>query len=194
MRGRDRWYRASLWLYPRRFRREYGAAMLQLHRDRQREGAVHRRRRALGDLALSIPYQHWEALMATTPTTRATITVVATAIIAALSLAIGAAIVGLLLLLLVAWECYAVLRMRGARPDGATWWHLVAAGFGVFALVFVVFALPWPESWREEVPGDVAFGLVMIGIALSIVLVATGVLLGVTRVVAARATPTDRRR
>jgi hypothetical protein len=34
----------------------------------------------------------------------------------------------------------------------------------------------------------------MIGIALSIVLVATGVLLGVTRVVAARATPTDRRR
>jgi hypothetical protein len=185
MRGRDHWYRATLWLYPRRFRREYGDAMLQAHRDLRNRGARHRRRHAVGDLALSIPYQYWEAFMSTTPTTRATVTVVATAVIAGVSLAIGAAVVGLLLLLLVAWECYAVLRMRG-HPGRATWWRLVAAGFAVFALVLVVFALPWPESWREHVPGDLAFYLVMFGIALAIVLVAAGALLGVGRLVARR--------
>ncbi len=130
--------------------------------------------------------------MATQPTTRAMITIVITAVIAAASLAIGAAIVGLLLLLLVAWECYAVLRMRGARPGPASWWHFVAAGVGVFALVFVVFALPWPQSWREQVPGDLAFYCVLGGIALSIVLVATGVLLGASRLVAARVPSNNR--
>jgi hypothetical protein len=186
MRGQDRWYRATLWLYPRRFRREYGDAMLQAHRDLRHHSARHRRRRAVGDLALSIPYQYWEAFMTTTPTTRATVTVVATAVIAGVSLAIGAAVVGLLLLLLVAWQCHAVLRMRAPRQERATWWHLVAAGLAVFALVFVVFALPWPEAWREQVPGDLAFFFVMFGIAVAIVLVAAGALLGVDRLVARR--------
>ena len=51
----------------------------------------------------------------------------------------------------------------------------------VFIAVFVIFALPWPESWRSQVPGELAFFCVMGGIALSIVLVATGALMGIGR-------------
>jgi hypothetical protein len=181
MRARARVYRALLWLYPPQFRREYGASMVQLYSDLERDRATRRFRRAFAELALTVPYQHWEAFMATTPVTRAAVTVGITAAIAATSLAIGATLVGLLVLLLLSWELYAVLRMRGTAAGPKTWWHFVAAGIGVFALVFVVFALPWPESWRSQVPGTLAFYCVLGGIALSIVLVATGVVMGVGR-------------
>ena len=91
--------------------------------------------------------------------------------------------IGLLVLLLLAWELYAVLRMRGRGPvvDSRTWWHFVLAGVGVFVAIFVIFALPWPESWRSQVPGSLAFFCVIGGISLSIVLVATGVMMGIGR-------------
>jgi hypothetical protein len=181
MRARTRVYRALLWFYPRRFRREYGAAMLQLYTDLERERATRRFRRAFAELALTVPYQYWEALMATTPLTRATITVVITAVIAAASIALGAAVIGLLVLLLLAWELYAVLRMRRATPGAHTWWHFVVAGIGMFALVFVIFALPWPQSWRAQVPGELAFYSVLAGISASIVLVTAGLLMGLGR-------------
>jgi hypothetical protein len=69
--------------------------------------------------------------------------------------------------------------MRGTTA--LTWWHFVVAGAGVFALVFVIFALPWPQSWRARVPESLGYFCVLGGIALSIVLVATGVVLGIGR-------------
>ena len=39
----ERVYRALLLLYPRAFRREYGAEMLQLSRDQRRDGIRHQR-------------------------------------------------------------------------------------------------------------------------------------------------------
>jgi hypothetical protein len=180
---RARTYRALIWLYPRRFRREYGTAMTQLYADLERARAPHAFRRALGELALTIPYQYWEALMATTPMTRTAITVAFTAAIAITSIVLGATVVGLLVLLLLAWELYAVLRMRGqgVARSSRTWWQFLLAGVGVFGAIFVIFALPWPESWRSHVPGSLAFYCVMIGISLSIVLVATGLLMGIGR-------------
>ncbi len=185
---RTRAYRALIRLYPRRFRREYGTAMAQLYTDLERARAPHAFRRALGELALTIPYQYWEALMATTPMTRAAITAAFTAVIAITSIVIGATIVGLLVLLLLAWELYAVLRMRGSGigPSSRTWWQFLLGGVGVFAAIFVIFALPWPESWRSQVPGDLAFFCVMIGISSSIVLVATGLLMGIGRLAVRR--------
>jgi hypothetical protein len=185
---RARMYRVLIWLYPRRFRREYGTAMTQLYTDLERARARHPFRRALAELALTIPYQYWEALMATTPMTRTAITVVFTAVIAITSIVVGATIVGLLVLLLLAWELYAVLRVRGhgVGRSSRTWWHFLLAGVGVFAAIFVVFALPWPESWRSEVPGELAFFCVMIGLSSSIVLVAAGVLMGIGRLAVRR--------
>ncbi len=172
-----------LWLYPPRFRREYGASMIQLYSDLERTRAPHRFRRVLAELAITVPYQYWEALMATAPITRATITLVFTAVIAIASIVIGATIIGLLVLLLLAWELYAVLHMRGhgLALSSRAWWQFLLAGVGVFVAVFVIFALPWPESWRSQVPGELAFFCVMGGIALSIVLAATGLLMGVSR-------------
>jgi hypothetical protein len=185
---RARAYRTLIWLYPRRFRREYGTAMTQLYTDLERARAPQAFRRAFGELLLTIPYQYWEALMATTPTTRTAITIVFTAAIAITTIVIGASIVGLLVLFLLAWELYAVLRMRGhgVGRGSRAWWHFLLGGVGVFAAVFVIFALPWPESWRSQVPGDLAFYSVMIGISLSIVLVATGLLLGIGRLAVRR--------
>lgn len=183
MRARTRAYRLLLWLYPPRFRREYGASMSQLYSDLENTGAQHSFRRALVELAITVPYQYWEAFMATAPITRATITVVFTGVIAVASIAIGATTIGLLVLLLLAWELYAVLRMRGQGLilSSGSWWHFLVAGVGVFIAVFVVFALPWPESWRSQVPGELAFFCVMGGISLSIVLGATGLLMGINR-------------
>jgi hypothetical protein len=188
---RARMYRVLIWLYPRRFRRDYGAEMTQLYTDLERARAPHAFRRALGELALTVPYQYWEALMATTPMTRTAITVAFTAVIAITSIVIGATIVGLLVLLLLAWELYAVLRMRGHGVAGSSrsWWQFLLAGVGVFGAIFVIFALPWPESWRAEVPGSLAFYCVMVGISLSIVLVATGLLMGIGRLAVRRHRP-----
>ena len=183
MRARRSIVRALLWLYPPRFRREYGPSMLQLYSDLERAHSSHPFRRALSELAITVPYQHWEAFMATAPVTRATITVAFTAAIAITSIVIGATVIGSLVLLLLAWELYAVMRMRGdgLGTGSRSWWHVLLAGVGVFAAIFVIFALPWPESWRSQVPGELAYFCVLGGIALSIVLVATGLLMGIGR-------------
>ena len=180
MRARTRVYRALLWLYPSRFRREYGDSMTQLYTDLER-GRFSPFRRALGELAITVPYQYWEAFMATAPFTRAMITLVITAVIALASMLLGATMIGLLVLLLLAWELYAVARGRGRAVNPRSWWHFVLAGVGVFVAIFVIFALPWPESWRSQFPGTLAFFCVIGGISLSIVLVATGLMMGVGR-------------
>ena len=122
--------------------------------------------------------------MATTPMTRTAITVVFTAVIAITSIVLGATIVGLLVLLLLAWELYAVLRMRGhgRRTSSRSWWQFLLAGVGVFGAIFVIFALPVAGVVaRRRCPESLAFFCVMVGISLSIVLVATGLLMGIGR-------------
>jgi hypothetical protein len=64
--------------------------------------------------------------------------------------------------------------------------RFLLSGVGVFAAIFVIFALPWPESWRSKVPGDVAFFCVMGGIATAIVLVVTGLLMAIGRLTVRR--------
>ena len=58
---------------------------------------------------------------------------------------------------------------------------VLLAGVGVFGAIFVIFAPPWPESWRSQVPGEVALLLGDVRHRRSsIVLVATGLLMGIT--------------
>ena len=68
-----------------------------------------------------------------------------------------------------------------AIPSRSLWWKLVVAGVSVFALAFVVFAPPWPQSWRDAVPGDVAWSVGFIAFVTSMVLVATGLLTGLAQ-------------
>ena len=99
---------------------------------------------------------------------------------------VGGAYGAIILMLLLAWILTAVLRGRGAIPSRTFWWKLVVAGVGLFALMFVVFAPPWPQSWRDAVPGDVAWSVGFIALVSSIVLVATGLLTGLAHRVGRR--------
>jgi len=94
---------------------------------------------------------------------------------------IGGAWGAIVLMLLLAWILTAVLRGRGAIPSRSLWWKLVVAGVSVFALAFAVFAPPWPRSWRDAVPGDVAWSVGFIAFVTSMVLVATGLLTGLAQ-------------
>jgi hypothetical protein len=174
MRARTRVYRALLWLYPSRFRREYGASMTQLYTDLER-GRAHPLRRALGELVITVPYQYWEAFMSTNPSTRALILVVATTGAVLASIAIGSAIIGLLLMLLLAWQLYATLRTRGWDSTAHSWWRLLLAGIGVEVALMAVYSLP--GSWRPALP--FAFYLTLGLILVGIVLMTTGVILAI---------------
>ena len=65
----ERGYAALLHLYPRRFREDYRADMELLFREQCRDEPVWRvSTRAVLDLAITIPTQHLEARMHSTPT------------------------------------------------------------------------------------------------------------------------------
>lgn len=178
MRARMRVYRALLWFYPRRFRREYAASMIQLYSDLERDRAPSRFRRALGELATTVPYQYWEAFMATAPVTRATIAVVVTAAAVLASIVIGASIIGLLLMLLLAWQLYAIMRARGLNTTTTSWWRFLLAGIGVEVTLMAVYSLP--DSWRPSLP--FGFFLTLGLISFGIVLMTLGVILAIAEV------------
>jgi hypothetical protein len=177
MRARTRVYRALLWLYPSRFRREYGDSMTQLYTDLER-GRFSPFRRALGELAITVPYQYWEAFMSTSPSTRALILLVATTAAVLASIAIGSAVIGLLLTLVLAWQLYAILRTRGWDSASHSWWRLLLAGIGVEVALMAVYSVP--ESWRPTLP--FAFYLTLVLILVGIVLMTLGVILAISEV------------
>lgn len=177
MRARTRICRALLWLYPPRFRREYGASMIQLYTDLERDRVAHPFRRALGELAITVPYQYWEAFMSMTPTTRAVILVAVTAAAVLASIVIGASIIGLLLMLLLAWQLSAILRAR-SRNMNASWWRFLLAGIGVEVTLMAVYSLP--DSWRPRLP--FGFFLTLGLISFGIVLMTLGVILAIAEI------------
>ena len=172
-------YRALTVFYPSRFRREYRDSMVQLFADRaQRDGVRRAWGGAVRDVVVSAPYEHWENVMHGSPQTKLTVAVILTSTAAITFILFGGALVGLALLLAVAWELTAILRVRGHRFGDTGWWKLLAAGAGLFALLFVVFAGPWPEDWRASVDGEVAWVVGMFGFATSLVLIMAGALMG----------------
>jgi hypothetical protein len=73
------------------------------------------------------------------------------------------------------------MRVRGHRLATQRWWKFAGSGVALLAILFVVFALPWPESWRSSVDGEVAWAVGMFGFSAAIVLVVTGVLMSVAQ-------------
>jgi hypothetical protein len=147
-------YRASLRLYPKPFRDEYGAEMVALLEEQLlHEPAWRVRCRAVADLAITVPNQHLESHMSSPPNrsvpliyTVVTVAAVALAVVGGTSAA--ALSVGVLVAIssgamaVIAWR--RVLPLR--RPDATRhWWAfvlsgpilvgtvIVAAGFGVNA-------------------------------------------------------------
>jgi hypothetical protein len=169
----ERVYRALLFLYPRRFRREYREPMLQLYRD-ARHGHRASWVRLAGDVVATAPVQYKEAIRVMSTTSKlVTAAIAVTAGIVALAF-VGGAIGALLLMMLLAWILVALLKERGARSAPGFGWKLAAIGAGTFVVAFAFFAGPWPDSWREAVPGEVAWGVGFFVFVLSIVMFVTG--------------------
>ena len=171
----ERAYRALMLLYPRGFRREYGDQMLQLYRDERRDCAASWARLA-GDAFVSAPVQYKESLRTMTTTGKLVAAAIATTAGIVVTAMVGGAFAALFLMLLLAWILVALLKDRGARPGRGFGWKLVAIGAGTFVVAFVFFAGPWPDSWREAVPGDVAWGVGFFVFVISIVMVVAGLL------------------
>ncbi len=180
MRG-NRVYRTLLLLYPRSFRREYSALMVQLHRDQRQDRGRRAWLTTLRDLFTTVPARNVEAFMAMSTHGKLVTAAIATTVGIVAFAVVGGAFAALFLMLLLTWILTSLLRQRGAAPVRGFWWKLVASGLGLFALAFTVFAPPWPQSWRSAVPGDVAWTAAFLAFTTSIVLVAVGALTGISQ-------------
>lgn len=184
MRG-ARWYRALLLLYPRSFRREYGEEMLRCVRDARRDRLVSAPRLAV-DLLATVPARHLEVIVHMQTTSKLLVAAIVTTIGIVAVAVVGGAIAAIALMVLLAWILWSLLRARGAEPGQHFWWKTAAVGAGVFALAFVVFAPPWPESWREAVPGEVAWFTGFLAFTGAIVCMVVGLLGGIVTFAARR--------
>ena len=181
----ERVYRALLFLYPRRFRREYHEPMVQLYRDARRDGASSWPRLA-SDVVLSAPTQHKEAFRTMSTQGKLVTSAIVVAVGVAAFLAIGGALFAIALLALLAWILAMLLREREARLSTGFWWKLTLSGIGVFAAGMLIFAGPWPQSWRDAVPGELGWWSGMFIFCTAIVMIVGGVLSGAVQVASRR--------
>ena len=100
--------------------------------------------------------------------------VIAIAIVA--FMAVGGALFALALLLVLAWTLARLLRERDAQLSSGFWWKLTLSGVGLFAVGFLIFAGPWPQTWRDAVPGELGWWSGMFIFCTAIVMIVGGLL------------------
>ena len=183
-RGVVRAYGALVGLYPRRFREEYRADLVQFVRDSCEDEAAWRVWcRIVADLAISIPTQHLETHMHRSPSHLVPLIYTAIAAAGLVLAAAGGTSVALLvvgLTVAVTAGITAVISWRRVAPIGGSiqtehWWKLVLAG-PVLIGVVVIAAGAGVEAWFAGVL------TVLIGLILSFV----GLLLGLVRLTSRR--------
>ncbi|HLM18714.1 MAG TPA: hypothetical protein VK549_12895 [Acidimicrobiia bacterium] len=174
----ERAYRVLMLLYPRGFRRQYGDQMLQLYRDEQRDGAASWARLA-GDVVVSAPVQHKEAFRTMSTHGKLITASLVTTIAIVAFMAVGGALFALALMLLLAWILARLLRERDAKLSSGFWWKLTLSGVAVFATAFLIFAGPWPQSWRDAIPGELGWWSGMFLFTTAIVMIVSGLFSGV---------------
>jgi hypothetical protein len=180
-------YGTLVHLYPRPFRDQYGADMVQLVRDQSADEPSWRVcGRAVIDLLITIPTQQLEAHMNRTPNHLVPLLYTAVAAAGALVAIVGgtnvtALIVGACIAVVagtmaaIAWRRASPL--RETIPNGG-WWKLVVAGPCIIVAVIVAAGLG-VEAWFV--------GMALVFVAF--VLTGTGLLLGLVRL-ANRRSPT----
>ena len=179
----ERVYAALIRLYPRPFRQDYGADLVQLLRDQCAEEPAWRvYSRALVDLAITVPSQRLEALVHTNSTRAVSLLYAAMATGGALLAVIGGSnmvtlVVGLFIALTAA--AMAVIAYRRGAPRAtsptAVWWKFILAGLCLIVAVIIAAGAGF-NAWY------VGLFAVFLGVALS----ATGALLGVAHLVRRR--------
>lgn len=171
-------YRRLLWLYPRRFREEYGNDLVLLFCDQLRDEPAGRVcGRAAVDLALTVPTRHAEARMQRPPSTLVPIlfATLALALFAVVGLGGSAPASALLLVPAVLSAVLAVSAWRRSRPIvdaelSDRWLRFLAAGVGLLAFEIIVTTITGelPEGgWFIAMAGLLtSFGLIITGMGL----------------------------
>jgi len=182
--GPMRVYSALIGLYPRRFRDEYGADLVQLMRDQCADEPRWRvYSRAALDLAITIPAQQLETRMTRNPNHLVPLLYTALAVGGALFAMVGGTNATMLvvgLCMAVAAGAMAIVSWRRAAPISAAvttsgWWKLVVAGPCLIAAVIIGAGIG-VEAW-------------FVGVAtvlVAFVLTGTGLLLGLLRLTSRR--------
>jgi len=170
-------YRLLVRLYPREFRDEYGADMVQLLRDQRRDESSWRVGvRCAVDFAVSVPTQHIEARMNRPATHLVPLLYTALAVGGLLFAILGGSNIAIVALgasisisagamAAVTWKQSGPIRARIATNG---WWKLVITGPCIIVLL-VVAAGFGVEAWE----------LMMFALLVAFVATATGVLLGI---------------
>ena len=170
-------YGTLVGLYPRRFRDDYGADMVQLVRDQcVDEPAWRVCARAAIDLAITIPTQHLEAHMNRPPSHVVPLLYTAVAIGGVLLAIVGGTNVAMLIVgacIAVAAGMMTAIAWRRAGPLRATspnggWWKFVVAGPCIVVAVIIAAGLGVEAWFVGMVSVFVAFVLTGIGLALGL--------------------------
>jgi hypothetical protein len=175
-------YRRLLRLYPKRFRDEYGADLVQVLREQCRDEPAWRAAgRAALDLAIAVPTQQLEARMTRTPTSTTPLLYAVVAVAAALVALLAGTnvpttIVALAVALAAGWvAAVGWARARPLREPDATrnWWKFLLAGPCLIGAVIVASGLG-VDAWMLGVACVLmAFALSALGLVLGIVRLAT---------------------
>ena len=175
-------YRRLVRLYPRSFRDAYGDDLVALFEDqRADEPATRVWRRALADLLVSVPVQHLEVRMSRrSPRTVSLGVVVLGAVLLSAGTLVGTAVSPLLLLAGVGLLVTGITVLQQHRDVVAptfaeSWWKPAAAGLSLLTTIGLTRTF-WPAG--ADLDGSVAWSLTFAGIVASIVLLATGAVLG----------------
>ena len=179
-------YGTLVGLYPRDYRDDYGADMVQLVRDQCADEPAWRVcGRAAIDLAITIPTQQLEARMNRTPNHFAPLLYTAVAAAGALTAIVGGTNVAALILgacIAVASGAMAAIAWRRSGPLRGTststnsgWWKFVIAGPCIVAVVILAAGLG-VDAWFVGV----------VAVFLAFVLTGVGLLLGIARLVSRR--------
>ena len=178
-----RTYRRLIRLYPRQFREEYGADLVLLLADQLRDDPPWRAyTRSAVDLALTVPARHLEAHMKRPPSTILPVVYATSALVCLLLLGVGGsnpAFSLVLMLPVIGFSAMAVTSWRRGRPfvdaraaDG--WWRFLVAGVASLVGAIVVTSIVGEVSESLWLPA-------MLWFVTSIVLMVTGLLLGLRR-------------
>jgi hypothetical protein len=185
-------YRRLVALYPREFRDEYREDLAATFATQLiDDGALRCWLRTARDLIVTLPSQHLESRMHRSSSSRVAMIALALAVgftVAAVALG-GSLYAVILLVVAMAGLVVATMSWRAAQPaivigSSDSWKKFLAAGIGLLAFMVVLMNVP---SLQDQDLSPVAWSLTMRTPVLSIVLIGTGVTLGLARLTKNRA-------
>ena len=182
-------YRRLLWLYPRSFRDEYGDDMIELFvAQRRNESAARVWVRAAVDLTIAVPTQHLEVHMHRPPTRSVQLiyssVCAAGALVAIIAGSPTVLVVGSVIAL-IAGVCAVIAghssrSVRVRHTSGHAWWRFLTGGGVLLGAIAITTTATGPVPDAFWLP-------TMIGIVVALGLLATGLILAISRLTSMRA-------